>query len=256
MMKAFWFRRRSKPEEQAVEAPAPRIPEGMRIYAVGDIHGRHDLLAARLAAIDRHRAAHPVARAVEVYLGDYIDRGADSRAVIELLLERLGRTEGHALAGNHEQLMLKALAEDEGLADWIRIGGVTTMASYGVAVPQRPDAERLAKALAELRAALPESHLAFLKRLGLTFVCGDYVFVHAGLRPGLPIAAQAEHDLLWIRDEFLNHRAMFEKVVIHGHSPVNEPEFRPNRINLDTAAFASGRLTCLVLEGAAAFILP
>lgn len=252
-----WFRRRPAPLRRAELDVVFRLPDQTRIYAIGDVHGRYDLLRERLAAIDRHRSTYPIARAVEVYLGDYIDRGQDSRAVIELLLERRGRVEAYPLAGNHEMMMLRAFEEESQAAadDWIRVGGLATLTSYGIAASQLSDPARIAEAVEQWRLAMPSSHLDFLKRLDLSFVCGDYIFVHAGLRPGIPLEAQSAQDLLWIRDEFLNYGDLFEKRVVHGHSPVAAPDFRPNRINLDTAAFASGRLTCLVLEADRAEIL-
>ena len=244
-----WLGRRSGPDEASQPAPHGRVPPGSRVYAIGDIHGRHDLLAAQFARIDAHRRQHPVERAIEIYLGDYIDRGPDSRAVIDMLVARRESAEICVLSGNHEQLMLAALHDPEAVMDWVRVGAVATLMSYGIAVPPQPDVQRLTEAVARLGQTLPASHRAFLEGLEISVVFGDYFFVHAGVRPGAPLSAQRAEDMLWIRGEFLGYQGSFGKIVVHGHSPVSAPDIRANRINIDTGAYASGRLTCMVLEG-------
>ncbi|WP_338633587.1 metallophosphoesterase [Afipia carboxidovorans] len=226
-----------------------RAPDGMRIYAVGDIHGRADLLQEKLAAIEAHHAAHPGVDALRVFVGDYIDRGADSCGVVEMLID-LGRRERCVfLRGNHEAYVLDFPHNPKIMTAWRTLGGIETLASYGIAASPEPDpAESLELANAFER-SLPESHRVFYRDLLLSYEAGGLYFVHAGVRPGIPLAAQSVADRTWIRHEFLNHEGLFEKLIIHGHTPATEPEIRPNRINIDTRAFASGRLTCIWLEG-------
>lgn len=227
----------------------PGVPEGVRIYAIGDIHGRADLLGALLSRIDAHLARHPIAHCVEVFLGDYVDRGPASRQVLDRLVDR-GRT-GRTifLKGNHEILMSSFVTNPHILDDWQRLGGLETLLSYGIKPSFNADRTIQAKLSAALGKALPESHRRFLGGLRPSFTCGDFFFVHAGIRPGIPLLEQSEEDLLWIRQEFLVSEDDFGKVVVHGHTPVLQPDFRPNRINIDTGAYATGQLTCLMLEG-------
>jgi serine/threonine protein phosphatase 1 len=235
--------------EPARAAPT-RVPEGLRVYAIGDVHGRADLLQHAFQAIDYDLHHRPYPRSIEVYLGDYIDRGPDSRAVIDLLLERRIRRDTACLTGNHEWFLLQFFQNPELLMDWQRHGARETFLSYGVRVPYPLEVHHCAGVAAEVRAAIPESHLQFLVSLLLTHRVGDYVFVHAGLRPGVPVEEQRAEDLLWIRDEFLAWPGRFDCAVVHGHTPVEEPTLRPDRINIDTGAYLTGRLTVLVLEGA------
>lgn len=223
-----------------------RLPKGTRIYAVGDIHGRADLLEQLHRRIDEHLAAHPIKRAIPVYLGDYIDRGPASRAVIEHLIRRNLKPKSVFLKGNHETFLFEFLKNPRMLCIWRKYGGLETLASYGVGCPTTSAAIEASSGV--LKAAMPRSHQAFFKRLRLSFSCGDYVFVHAGVRPGIALAKQSENDLLWIREEFLASEQDFGRVIVHGHTPVHEPEVRFNRINVDTGAYARGRLTCAVLE--------
>jgi serine/threonine protein phosphatase 1 len=227
----------------------PRTPVGERIYAVGDIHGRADLLAALLARIDSDLNVRPIGNSAQVFLGDYIDRGPNSRQVLDLLIERQRQHNVLCLKGNHEVYAVQALSEPSVLPEWLKMGGIATLVSYGVKRPARdddPQAQR--EASAAFRRALPDSHLHFLLHLAPSFSHGDYFFAHAGVRPEVPLQQQHERDLLWIRDDFLLHEEDFGKVVVHGHTPAPEPDIRPNRINIDTGAYATGRLTCLVLE--------
>lgn len=249
MSKGSWASWRLRRRAKGPLPPRGRVPEGLRVYAVGDIHGRHDLLMMQFARIDAHRQRYPVPRTVEIYLGDYVDRGAGSSAVINMLIARRERQEICVLSGNHEQLMLAALRDPQAAIDWLRVGAVPTLMSYGVAVPSPPDVPGLTAAVAHLRQVLPAAHLAFLEGLEVSVVFGDYFFVHAGVRPGVPLSAQRSEDMMWIRGDFLDHACPFGKIVVHGHSPVSAPDVRTNRINIDTGAFASGRLTCLILEG-------
>ena len=224
----------------------PRVPNGVRVYAIGDIHGRVDLLDQLLKAIEADFIRAPVPHSIEVFLGDYIDRGPASRQVLDLLIER-GRTHRTVfLKGNHEALLATFIADPSTLGDWQRLGGLETLMSYGLTplINARTQVE-LAEAFAQ---ALPLSHEKFLHDLKTSFTCGDYFFVHAGVRPGVPLQKQREEDLLWIRHEFLHCEENFGKIIVHGHTPVQQPDIRSNRINIDTGAYATGRLTCLVLE--------
>jgi serine/threonine protein phosphatase 1 len=228
------------------------LPAGRRVYAIGDIHGRLDLLNRLLVQIDEDDAARPPAAAGTelVFLGDLVDRGPDSRGVVERLLA-LSRAGGRVrfLMGNHEEVFLRAAGGDvRALRFLIRIGGKETLLSYGVSEDEYRglDFEELA-ALVQTR--VPAGHLAFLAGFERLIEAGDYLFVHAGLRPGVAIEEQAMSDLCWIRDDFLNHRESFGKIVVHGHSITEEVDARPNRIGIDTGAFASGRLTAIGLDG-------
>jgi serine/threonine protein phosphatase 1 len=230
---------------------APRLPDGVRIYAVGDIHGCADLLDAVLTRIERDLRVRPPRReALAVFVGDYVDRGPDSHGVVERLLAgRPARARPVHLKGNHEDMLLRFLADPAGQGDvWLANGGMATLRSYGV-TPPGAGAAALGRGAADLARAMPGPHLEFYSGLGLTFECGDYLFVHAGLRPGTAIGAQSADDLLWIRGAFMRHDGAFAKYVVHGHTPRSEPEVLWNRADIDTGAFASGRLTCLVLEG-------
>lgn len=231
----------------------PAVPPGRRVYAIGDIHGRLDLLRQLHALILADRAAAaPVDRDVLVYVGDYIDRGPESRQTIDYLAgDPLPDFAVVALLGNHDQTLL-AFLDDEGVGPtWSSYGGDATLLSYGVRA--RPDLlgiERYRDMREQLAAAIPASHLAFLRGLALSCVAGDYAFVHAGVRPGVPLEAQRPDDLLWMREEFLSSDRDHGRVIVHGHTPSAAPVVRANRIGIDTGAFASGALTCLVLEGA------
>jgi serine/threonine protein phosphatase 1 len=230
----------------------PSLPEGQLLYAIGDIHGRSDLLRRLLGEIAADAAAASrVHKRMLVFLGDYVDRGPDSKGVVDMLLAELPeRFDAHFLKGNHEALLLGFLYGATPLEHWLVNGGEATMTSYGVNVGRlvRSGASQAVWKDA-FRNALPQAHLTFFKTLKLTFPAGDYLFVHAGLRPGVPLSAQGEADLIWIRSPFLDHTGSFGKIVVHGHTPAREPEQRSNRIGIDTGACFTGRLTALRLEG-------
>jgi serine/threonine protein phosphatase 1 len=236
------------PRAPKVAPVLPRVADGARVYAVGDIHGRADLLRQLERRIEDDAAAAPSPRKVVVYLGDYVDRGEHSRQVIDWLLDHpLSGFERIHLLGNHEDSMLRFLTDVQIGPAWLTYGGGATLHSYGI---KPPGSERdLVRAQAELRDRLPPRHLAFLRELSLSHIEGDFYFVHAGVKPGVPLDAQALEDMLWIRDEFLCSRVDFGKIVVHGHTITEAPEVKRNRIGIDTGAFASGKLTCLVLDG-------
>jgi serine/threonine protein phosphatase 1 len=233
----------------------PRVPDGIRIYAVGDVHGRADLLDHVLSAIDADFAQYPNCRPIEVFLGDYIDRGPSSRAVVDRLIDRSRTHEVVCLKGNHESYVFDFLRNPATFDGWRQFGGLETLISYGLKPPinAAPTEQlELAKAFA---ATLPNQHRRFLRGLYPSFTCGDFFFVHAGVKPGVPLEWQREEDLLWIRDDFLLCEDNFGKFVVHGHTPVLEPDIRDNRINIDTGAYVTGRLTCLMIENDDFFVL-
>ena len=236
------FRSNSKKKQK------PRVPEGMRIYAIGDIHGRADLLIDTLGRIDADLTKSPTDVSIEVYLGDYIDRGPASREVIDLLVERKGKVRSVFLKGNHEIYFTGFVSNPTILEDWQRLGGLETLMSYGITPTINAHPTTQASLAAALNRALPDSHRKFVADLELSFHCGDFFFVHAGVRPGIPLTKQKEDDLLWIRRDFLVSEDDFGKIIVHGHTPVAEPEIRQNRINIDTGAYATGRLTCIKIE--------
>jgi serine/threonine protein phosphatase 1 len=238
---------------------AARTPEGTVIYAIGDIHGRDDLLAALLEGVRRDAGQRPARRRLLVFLGDYISRGPGSRAVVERVMALAWPGfELVTLKGNHEDLLLRFLDGDLAAgALWLDYGGAQALQAYGMApeVGARGDeggAERLRR---ELAAALPARHLEFCRRLRLHHREGGYYFVHAGIRPGVPLEQQSDADRLWIRSEFTDSCADHGVVVVHGHCIAALPQVRHNRIGIDTGAYASGHLTCAVLEGDECFFL-
>jgi serine/threonine protein phosphatase 1 len=229
-----------------------RVPTGTLVYAIGDSHGCVDHLRALHEAIleDAERAAPE--RRVAVYLGDYVDRGPDPRGLIALLIEEpLPGFERVHLIGNHEAFLLRFLEDVTVAALWMMNGAAATCRSYGVD-PAGPSEHAVGDdwLQRELKARIPESHLAFFAGLRPHHLEGDYLFVHAGIRPGIPLEAQQESDLLWIREPFLSSDEDFGKVVVHGHTPGDAPVVRANRIGVDTGACYGGQLTALALEGA------
>jgi serine/threonine protein phosphatase 1 len=225
-----------------------QVPDNIRIYAIGDVHGRADLLENTLLRINSDIRNRPIRRPVQVLVGDYIDRGPDSKDVIDLLLIAKKYGEVVALAGNHEFYLTAFLKNPLFLKEWRNLGGLHTLASYGVRMPpiKSREAENLvAQSLLNL---IPDDHLDFFQRLPSSYCCGDFFFAHAGIRPGIPLEQQSNRDLLNIRQEFLSSTIDFGKVVVHGHTPVEKPDIKTNRINIDTGAYATGHLTCLVIE--------
>jgi serine/threonine protein phosphatase 1 len=232
---------------------AASMPADTRIYAVGDIHGRADLLTETIARIDEHRARRPIGHAFEVYLGDYVDRGPDSKTVINLLATRLLDHGAVCLRGNHEDVMTRFLGDPAHLHHWQQLGGLQTLASYGVC--ERSIADTATDLHGRFRELFPYAHELFLQCLQDSFHCGDFLFVHAGIRPNVPIDQQDRADLLWIRNEFLDSTHDHGKLVVHGHTPVPHPDIRHNRINIDTGAWHTGILTCVAIEGTNILVL-
>lgn len=229
---------------------APRGPKGQRAYIVGDIHGRLDLLELLLDHIHRDIARRPPARVLLAFLGDLIDRGPNSAQVLERL--RTYRHEGVRtifLLGNHEEVMLRILqGEADHVSAWLRFGGAECLQSYGI--DPRPIAAASPEvALATIRAAVPPSHVEFLKTFIDSCQLGDYLLVHAGIRPGVPLDRQQQSDLRWIRAPFLVDDTDHGFVVVHGHTICPNVDERPNRIGIDTGAYRTGVLTALAIEG-------
>ncbi len=224
-----------------IEAPATLAP-GRRVYAIGDVHGCADRLRELHARIADDLAARPVEAPLLLHIGDYVDRGPDSAGVVARLAAGppIAGVSTVNLIGNHEETMLHALDGDRAAAtDWLFSGGREALASWGL----NPDGPR-----GDWLASLPPSDVAFVRELALWHREGDYLFVHAGIRAGVPLEEQARQDLLTIRQPFLTYEAPFGIVVVHGHTPTTNPVVRPNRIGIDTGAVFGGRLTCAVLE--------
>jgi serine/threonine protein phosphatase 1 len=226
----------------------PPAPEGFTLYAVGDIHGRLDLLKDVHRLIDQDKALRKPRQPVEVYLGDYIDRGPDSAGVVSRLIARGLDSHTICLRGNHEQFLLDFLQGAERGEQWRDVGAIPSLLSYGVApalLTRDTPPEAIRRALAE---RLPDEHARFYGATEPYLEAGAYLLVHAGIRPGIKLQHQAIGDLLCIRGEFLDHEGDFGRIVVHGHTPVPKADFRPNRINIDTGAFATNRLTCIRID--------
>lgn len=227
----------------------PMLPAGRRLYAIGDIHGRLDLLEELHGMIEADAAGFAGSKGV-VYLGDYIDRGAQSKQVLDFLIEKpLAGFDCVYLLGNHEQTMLDFLAQPQAAAAWLSFGGQVCLLSYGVGLGRVQMTRQVDLLRDELEQRLPHSHLEFLAACRLMHREGSYCFVHGGIRPGVALEEQVPEDLLWIREDFTRSTADHGCIVVHGHSISEDVEMRPNRIGIDTGAFYSGLLTALVLEG-------
>ncbi|MBB5731290.1 serine/threonine protein phosphatase 1 [Altererythrobacter atlanticus] len=224
------------------------MPEGQRAYAVGDIHGRRDLFEALMMAIEQDDAAAPPAETTVVLLGDLVDRGPDSAGVIALARDWQARRKVAILAGNHEEMFLNSLSDKETMRHFLRHGGRETILSYGLDRRKYENAS-LEETMELMRQAVPAEDIAFIESFEDMYAIGDYLFVHAGIEPGIPLEEQKPRSLRWIREPFLSHAAPHGHVVVHGHTIRDDPEDRGNRIGIDTGAYVSGRLTALVLEG-------
>ncbi len=241
------FRRKPK-----AEGPRFSVAEGALVYAVGDVHGRDDLLERLISMMEvdaKTRPAHETCTLI--FLGDYVDRGFHSKGVIDRLLAlKPDWADVVCLKGNHEDMMIDFMLDPLHNASWLQFGGLATLASYGVKLVDGEDGQPdVVKASKELQEKLPDDHFAFLRDAPLTHASGDYLFVHAGIRPGVPLSAQDPHDLTFIRDEFTESKRDFGVRVVHGHTGVQNPLELPNRIAVDTIAYATGQLTAAVLQG-------
>lgn len=237
------------PAEEGIDFDRARGPSGVRVYAVGDIHGRADLLERMIstirAEIDRDRPADWRI----VFLGDYVDRGPDSSMVLERIAGLAGRDPRYiALAGNHDVGMVEFLESPDASSLFIQYGGVETARSYGVEFDPNDPVELRQGHRALLR-AVPPTHLAVLRGAVFSVTFGDFFYCHAGIRPGVPLARQAPDDLVWMRRPFLDDARLHPKIVVHGHTIVGRAEIHPNRVNVDTGAWRSGVLTALMVDG-------
>jgi serine/threonine protein phosphatase 1 len=219
------------------------LPPGLRVYAIGEVHGCNDRLGALHAQIAADARARPAEEIVLVHLGDYVDRGEDSAGVLERLLgpPPVPGAEVVNLLGNHEVMMLDACdprSPAGAMPFWLENGGAETLASYRTG-PEDPVPWE----------AIPREHLALLRGCALRWAAGDYLFVHAGVRPGVPLDRQDPFDLLWIREPFLSFEGDLPQIIVHGHTPAAAPAVRPHRIGIDTGACFGGPLSCVVLEG-------
>lgn len=251
----FFKSRRSRPKSDIGTIRTPRIPDGRTVYAIGDIHGCATLLDRLLDTICQDAAARGAASFDIIFLGDLIDRGPESAQVIDRCIDlAIGGATPRFLIGNHEEMMLKALDGSlEALRFWMKNGGVEAMASYGV--PDHMLAARGDDILADFATRIPARHLRFLRKLENSIAIGDYLFVHAGVRPGIELERQSAADLRWIRDSFLDHEGDHGAMIVHGHTITDTVEMRSNRIGVDTGAYKSGVLSAICLSGTDRWII-
>jgi serine/threonine protein phosphatase 1 len=228
--------------------PGGAVPPGQRVYAVGDIHGRLDLFEAIIGAVEEDDASSAPAETTVILLGDLVDRGPDSAGVVARARDWGTQRRVRILAGNHEEMFLSSFEDVDVLRHFLRFGGKETVLSYGIDRDAYNAAE-LEDVQAMMKAAVPEADQEFLRSFEDMIAIGDYLFVHAGIVPGVPFEEQRRKDLRWIREPFLSHVEPFGAVVVHGHTISDDPVERGNRIGIDTGAYSSGRLTALVLEG-------
>jgi serine/threonine protein phosphatase 1 len=228
----------------------PAGARGYRAYAVGDVHGRVDLLEHLLAKIHADLQRRPAAKTLLVFVGDLVDRGPSSAQVIERL--RCYRREGVRpvfLLGNHEEVLLRIIGGDSSVVEsWLKFGGLQCLQSYGITLA-RIRGQSAEQVVELVRATVPKEHVEFLETFVDSCRFGDYLFVHAGIRPGVEVDQQSQADLRWIRDPFLFDESEHGFVVVHGHTITDEVEERPNRIGIDTGAYRTGVLTALAVDG-------
>ncbi len=240
-----------RPRQQPILAS---VPDGQRVYAIGDIHGRNDLFLDLIEAIERDDAARGPAQTTVILLGDLVDRGPDSAGVIATAREWRDYRTVRIIAGNHEEMFLLSFRRTTALRSFLRYGGEETILSYPVDAQAFRMAE-LEQAQELMAAAVPQADRDFIAGFEDSIRIGDYLFVHAGIQPGVALDEQAVHELRWIREPFLSHAGSHGCVVVHGHSITDEVDMRHNRIGIDTGAFMSGRLTALGLEGTSRWLL-
>jgi serine/threonine protein phosphatase 1 len=233
---------------------ATRVPDGQRVYAVGDIHGRADLFGDIISAIEADDRARGPSETTVILLGDLVDRGPDSRGVIDAARDWSRRRDVRILLGNHEEMLLKSLEYEGALRQFTRFGGRETILSYGVTHDAYLEMT-FGELQAAMEAVIPPEDLDFMRGFEDMIVIGDYVFVHAGIRPDVDLDSQAPADLRWIREPFLSHVWQDPICVVHGHTVTDAPDVRPWRVGIDTGAYASGRLTAIGLEGAERWFL-
>ncbi len=226
----------------------PALPKGQRVYAVGDVHGRADLFEILVTAIEADDQERGTSESLVILLGDLVDRGPDSAGVLRLAREWQARRPLRALMGNHEEMFLDAFTKEEVLRHFLRHGGRETILSYPVDAAAYGEST-LAETQALMRAAVPAEDLAFMQAMEDMIQLGDYLFVHAGIRPGLALEEQRSSDLRWIREPFVTTPENFGFTVVYGHTIYDQVEVAASRIGIDTGAYASGRLTALGLEG-------
>jgi serine/threonine protein phosphatase 1 len=230
------------------QPPSAEVPAGQRVYAVGDIHGRLDLFEALIEAIEQDDTACGRAETTVILLGDLVDRGPDSAGVVARAREWRRQRPVRILMGNHEEMFLSSFEKTETLKHFLRFGGKETVLSYGLDPNAYLEAS-IEEVQAMMHAAVPPGDRSFIESFEDTIAIGDYLFVHAGIAPGVALEEQTKDTLRWIREPFLSHSEPHEAVVVHGHTIRQEPEDRGNRIGIDTGAYTFGRLTALVLEG-------
>ena len=235
----------------------PRVPDGARVYAVGDIHGCHDLFRALGRAIEEDDHRRGAADTTVILLGDLIDRGPGSAAVIAAARQWQGHRKVRILMGNHEEMLLNSLENPRTFNAFMRHGGRETALSYPIdeAAFEAARAQGPESAMAMMRAAIPDTDIAFIRAFEPMIAMGDYLFVHAGIQPGIPFDLQSPIELLWIREPFLSDTRDHGAVVVHGHTITERPDMRANRIGLDTGAYASGRLTAMGFEGSERWVI-
>jgi serine/threonine protein phosphatase 1 len=246
----FGLKRLFSSSKPVSEPPRPGIPEGQRVYAIGDIHGRDDLLRKLLGIIESHRAGYS-GKVSYVFLGDYVDRGMQSKQVIDTLMGYdYAGAEAIFLRGNHEQVMLDILVEPMMAKGWLAFGGLETLLSYRIPTKGIPTKEEdFIRLSQQMERQIPARHLEFMRDTRISWELGDCLFVHAGVHPDYPLDEQQERDLLWIKEEFIDSPRKYEKLIVHGHYIEDEPALLSHRVGLDTGAYVSECLSCGVFEG-------